>query len=46
MKDLGMARLDYQNLPVERFSFRQPSGLVVLEREIESLLDRHHASGG
>ena len=43
MECCGVVGLHRENLPVKRFGFRQPPGLVVLERESEGLLDCHHA---
>ena len=44
MQCVGVVWLHGENLAVERLSFRQPPSLMVLEREIECLLDRHHRS--
>jgi hypothetical protein len=37
-------RLHREDLAVERLGFGQSVRLVMLERELESLLDGHHAS--
>jgi hypothetical protein len=40
MKSLGILRLHGENLPVKVLGFSQPPCLMVLQRKVESLLDR------
>ena len=46
MKSISMPRDHGENLPIDRFRFRQPAGLVVPEREFERLLGRHGGHRG
>jgi hypothetical protein len=43
MERIRMAWLHREDLPIERLRFRKPARLVMLNRQPESLWDRHRA---
>ena len=45
MQSIGLIRLSIQDLPVDRFRFRQPARLMMLERNLNRLLDRRLRHG-
>ncbi|MDZ4200628.1 MAG: hypothetical protein U1C96_00565 [Gallionella sp.] len=46
MKRIGMVGLDAENLPVKRFCFNQPPGIVVLQRGLQGTWDGCSGKGG